>query len=126
MKELRLAAGLVGRQVGAHFDIDKAAVSEWERGKSAPSRDKLVELDKLYRANGEVLELYGVKDGRLDVLESELSRQNAELVRLGAVVAELSRLVRRSLGAHVDALDPDATPPGRGDAEDDPQESGSR
>lgn len=60
LKELREAKGLLGRQVGAIFDIDKSAVSEWETGKSAPDRRKLVKLDELYDARGEVLALYDV------------------------------------------------------------------
>lgn len=64
LKELREAKGLLGRQVGAVFNIDKSAVSEWETGKSNPDRRKLVKLDELYDARGEVLALYDVAPER--------------------------------------------------------------
>ncbi len=60
LRELREACGLLQRQVGAAFDIDKAAVSEWENGKSNPDRRKLVKLDEMYGGTGAVLRLYEV------------------------------------------------------------------
>lgn len=116
LRELREAAGLLQRQVGAEFDIDKAAVSEWERGKSSPDRKKLVRLDELYDAGGEVLEIYGV--GRADDIaglraevtelrslvamtqpevDPEISLLRAELAELKANVRELGALVRERL-----------------------------
>jgi len=41
LKALRVAAGLLQRQVGAAFDIDKAAVAAWEAGKTKPATERL-------------------------------------------------------------------------------------
>ena len=110
LKELREAAGLLQRQVGAAFDIDKAAVSEWERGKSNPDRKKLVQLDELYEANGEVLELFDVRRvDEIDLLRADVDRLNGEVSRLDAsnvdleaTVRELAALVRERLRAAAD------------------------
>lgn len=84
LKDLRESAGYKQRQVGAWFDIDGRAVSEWERGKSSPDRRKLVQLDEMYNAGGEVLSMFEVAPvtplaDRVEALERE--------------VADLSRLV---------------------------------
>lgn len=97
MAQLRKGAGLLQRQVGAHFDIDKAAVSSWEKGTTSPDKAKLVALDELYDAEGEVLTLYGVTPSvdvdalrrRVDELERQLRAVSLALVRtLRGVVAE--------------------------------------
>lgn len=60
LRALRERSGRLQRQVGAAFDIDKAAVASWESGRSKPSIDRLGELDRLYGGTGEVLALFGV------------------------------------------------------------------
>lgn len=58
LRTLRTSKRLTQRGVAAMFGIDKAAVSEWERGKSRPTADKLATLDALYDAHGAVIRLY--------------------------------------------------------------------
>lgn len=58
LKAMREAAGLLQRQVGAEFDIDKAAVSSWESGRSRPDVKKLRRLDEMYGQPGAVLALF--------------------------------------------------------------------
>lgn len=83
LKTLREAAGYKQRQVGAWFDIDGRAVSEWERGKSSPDRRKLVRLDEMYAADGEVLAMFDVSPtSQLDVRVAELERQVDQLAQL--------------------------------------------
>lgn len=106
MRELREAVGLLQRQVGAEFDIDKAAVSEWERGKSSPDKSKLVGLDVLYRADGEVLALYGInrqpeRYATIEMAEEGLSQLRDltdRVLRLEAVVDQLAAAVREQSG----------------------------
>lgn len=74
MKELREAADLTQPQVAAAFDISKQAVGEWESGKSAPDRRKLIRLDVLYRAGGEVLRIYNVAPETEYVTRSEFNQ----------------------------------------------------
>lgn len=104
LRELRLAARLTGREVGAHFGIDKSAISEWERGKSRPTMDKVVPLDKLYRAEGEVIELL-IHDGTTgqtaleslrDVVKELAEIQRGLSVRVGELADEIAELTRRS------------------------------
>lgn len=133
MRELREASGLYLRQVGAHFDIDKAAVQQWETGRSAPSRDKLAKLDDLYQAQGEVLRLYDVLpavppgddlEALVSSLRADLEAERTErrfrvnelrdaleetvdnLRRLTAIVAEM-RDAQRSNAEAPSAEDPD-------------------
>jgi transcriptional regulator with XRE-family HTH domain len=98
LKDLRESAGYKQRQVGAWFDIDGRAVSEWERGKSSPDRRKLVRLDEMYQANGEVLEMFEVSQrpdevaalqvqvsaliDAVDLLTATVRAQGDELARL--------------------------------------------
>lgn len=103
LRELRDAKGLTQRAVADHFEIDKASISEWERDRSAPSRRRLVALDDLYDAGGEVLALYGVKPSieaaPLDMVAALLDRVDrlALLVeQLRADVDHLSRSAQRS------------------------------
>lgn len=99
MRELRESAGLLQRHVGAELDIDKAAVSEWERGRSNPSRDKLVRLDDLYQASGEVLRLYEVAPTQspADFMTESRARFDAAsnvLSEMSGAVYETAALVR--------------------------------
>lgn len=105
LKELREAAGLLQRQVGAVFNIDKAAVSEWEKGKSNPSRSRLRQLDDMYNAKGEVLALFDVganPDEMLIRLESNLDQLAARIeerfdaldVRLTDLTVETTNAMR--------------------------------
>ena len=87
MAQLRKDVGKLQRQVAAEFDIDKAAVSEWETGKSSPDRRKLVRLDEMYEAGGEVLRLYDVSQ-RDDVLDRVVSLAR-EVERLAARIDEM-------------------------------------
>lgn len=107
LRDLRDKQNLTQRQVGDVFGIDKASVSEWERGKSRPDVAKLATLDKLYGDTGKVLDLFGV--GTVTPSPSvgdetgELRRQLAEVVaeqkrmseRLASLGAEVARLSRR-------------------------------
>lgn len=72
--ELRQATKLTQAEVGAVVGSTKQAVSEWERGVSNPDRRKLLKLDRVYKANGEVLELFdvGYDISRLDELEAQV------------------------------------------------------
>lgn len=104
MRELREAKGLLQRQVGAHFDIDKAAVSEWERGKSSPDRRRLVELDHLYEANGEVLALYDVGPAdqalsdRVALLEEQVALLLSRHDEMASAVEQIAAALGRDLG----------------------------
>lgn len=60
LQALRKTAQLTQRSVAGFFEIDKGAVSEWERGKSRPTMDKLATLDSLYGGTGAVFALYDV------------------------------------------------------------------
>jgi transcriptional regulator with XRE-family HTH domain len=84
LRELREAAGYKQRQVGAWFDIDGRAVSEWERGKASPDRRKLARLDEMYGANGQVLALYEV---------APISPLDDRVAELEQAVEDLSKLV---------------------------------
>lgn len=99
LAELRMEAGLKQRQVGAEFDIDKAAVSDWERDKTRPTVEKLARLDELYNARGEVLALFGIArstlDERIAALEAEKASTSDAEERLLAIEAAVERLERR-------------------------------
>lgn len=108
---LRKAAGLLQRQVGAAFNIDKAAVSEWERGKSNPGRDRLLALDEMYGADGEVLRLYGVApdtSNQISQLRSEVVDLRETMERLRQEVAGLSTDAAgaaESLASRIDVIE---------------------
>lgn len=104
MRELREAVGLLQRQVGAAFDIDKAAVSEWERGRSSPDKAKLVKLDEMYQAGGEVLNLYGVGVPSIDELVTRLAAIE-QVAREGVPVLGLLDQQVRALIGRVEALE---------------------
>lgn len=99
LKALRVAAGLLQRQVGAAFDIDKAAVAAWEAGKTKPATERLGDLDRLYGGSGEVLALFAItQPGGLD----ELRGQVAVLRR--ALLALLEAAVRDGVQLPADVL----------------------
>lgn len=97
LKTLRESAGLSQGRVAAHFKIDKSAVSEWERGLSKPTLNKLKPLDKLYGGDGKVLALFEVGavsarrsgDSTVETLRSEVTRLAEVVGRLSDEVAEL-------------------------------------
>lgn len=115
LAELREGAGLLQRQVGAEFDIDKAAVSEWERGKSNPSRERLLRLDQLFHADGEVLRMYDVAPdtaAEISRLQSRLDRLVLEIeAQLQVVAAKTETLgdnlhtSDRDLAARINAVE---------------------
>lgn len=61
LKDLREASGLLQRHVGAEFDIDKAAVSSWESGRTRPDVARIRRLDEMYGGTGAVLELFDLR-----------------------------------------------------------------
>lgn len=85
MADLRKRAGLTQRQVAERFRIDKASVSEWERGQSKPDRDRLPELDRVYGAGGELLALFGFGPSATDPLEVRFTELAARVTQLEAV-----------------------------------------
>lgn len=54
-KERRVAAGLRQVDVAKKMNVDQAAVSLWETGKTTPSRKYRKKLAKLYRCSVEDL-----------------------------------------------------------------------
>lgn len=93
LARLRDEAGLLQRQVGAVFDIDKSAVSQWEKGESTPTVDKIGRLDDLYGGRGEVLALYGIK-----TRDAEVAQLRANLKAVVAQVEALASQVGQLLG----------------------------
>lgn len=97
---MRNDAGLTQAQVGAAFGINKQAVSEWETGKSAPDRRRLMALDGLYRGGGRVLALYDVDLGAEFVTRAE----SADLTRTVLELRDELKADMRSLAAEVQEL----------------------
>lgn len=98
MQALRKNARLTQREVGAHFGIDKGAVSEWETGRSRPTVDKLAELDSLYGADGGVLRLYGVgatANAAVDMMATIVEAIDAATLRVTRVLESIDRRLRR-------------------------------
>lgn len=103
LQALRKSASLTQKQVGDHFGIDKSAISEWERGLGRPTPDKIATLDRLYRAEGEVIELL-IHDGTTgqtaieglrDVVKELAEIQRGLSVQVEALVVEVSQLMQR-------------------------------
>jgi transcriptional regulator with XRE-family HTH domain len=89
LARLRTDAGLLLRQVGAAFDIDKSAVQSWEAGKSSPDSRKLVKLDELYGGRGDVLALFGFQS---DDLRARVTKLEAEVRRLARALGQAQLL----------------------------------
>lgn len=99
LKALRNQVGLFQDDVGAVFGINKAAVSEWEHGKSNPDRRKLLKLDELYGGTGEVLRLYEVAP----VADNEREVLN-RLDELEQLVRQLQRDLKSALDDGLEGL----------------------
>lgn len=63
LKKLRLAAGLRQVDVAEALSVDQAAISQWENGKSRPSRKYHAPLANLYGVSVATL-LTAVSDDR--------------------------------------------------------------
>lgn len=111
LRDLRKAAGLTQKEAGAHFGIDKSAVSEWERGLGRPTPDKIASLDQLYRADGAVIELLihdettgpTALENLRDVVEELAEIQRGLSVQVEALVSEVAHLSRRFGPGSVDS-----------------------
>jgi transcriptional regulator with XRE-family HTH domain len=107
LAEMRTAAGMTQPQVALVFEISKQAVREWEAGKSAPDRRKLLRLDALYSANGKVLALYDVANDDIMELRETLADLRKRLADLEALSDEalpaLEDLTRRVVRLEGDA-----------------------
>jgi transcriptional regulator with XRE-family HTH domain len=106
---MRREVGLLLRQVGDEFDIDKAAVASWESGRTCPTPDKLERLDALYEARGEVVALYAAPPSLTEQVERLTAMLTEALARVqhveniamtfetrhGLVVAEPKQTAKR-------------------------------
>lgn len=61
LRERRIAAGMTQEQLAKKLDVDQAAVSHWENGKSRPVSKSLKKLARLYKCT--VAELMEETDG---------------------------------------------------------------
>lgn len=55
IKECRSAKKLTLQQVGDHFGINRASVSDWEREQTRPDLDRLVSLARLFNTTTDYL-----------------------------------------------------------------------
>lgn len=102
----RERAGLTQDAVAKHFDLNKATVSAWEKGRGAPDVYRLKDLCSLYAATAEVL-LYGGADAwPFERVDQALYDQLTELERgqvqthmqdeVKAILSERSKDPRRA------------------------------
>lgn len=69
LRELRVNAGLRQADVAKKLDVDQAAVSHWDNGKSRPTRKYIKKLAKLYGVTDE--QLLAVISGGAENAKSE-------------------------------------------------------
>lgn len=95
LKAMRNRQGLTQSQLADLIEgISPQAISEWERGKSAPSAGHLFALDDILEADGGVFDLYG----HIVATENELlNRLSAAIDRVESELASL----RRAFEAHL-------------------------
>ena len=55
LRELREAKGLLLREVAAELQVDPSLLSKIERGDKRPTREQVVQMTKIYKANGKEL-----------------------------------------------------------------------
>lgn len=90
LRKLRQDKGVYQQTVAdAVGGLSKSAVSEWERGVSAPGRETLSELDRYFGGQGDVLRIYGFEPS---------APSNADLLRIleqiRGVVADTNVVLR--------------------------------
>lgn len=109
LRKLRTDRGVYQETVGDAVGVSKSAVSEWERGVSAPGRETLGRLDEYYGGRGAVLRIYGVSSqrpgrdlisvlSRLDELERLQSEMGTQLRELAAEQKQLWKLSHQHAG----------------------------
>lgn len=134
LKACRVQAGRTQRDIANHLGITSAAVSEWERGVSNPTRDSAVRTDTYLEADGMVAAAFGYSTepppsifrpgpptslndvnrlrGRVDSLESELTTLRSQVVALARHVERQGHQIDQMTDA-VEATPSDRASAGR-------------
>ena len=71
IKELRVANGLLQRQVASQLEIDTPMLSKIERGERKAKKEQVLQFAKLYKADKNELLTLWLADQLYDVIEGE-------------------------------------------------------
>lgn len=89
LKQFRDIAGLTQREVAERVGVKSQTVSQWERGDAHPMRAKVIRLDEMFGAEGQLLAAYGY------AAPGELDRLAAHVMDLHSMIQALNDRVRQ-------------------------------
>jgi transcriptional regulator with XRE-family HTH domain len=107
VKRLREGLGVSQRALADALGVRPQAVSHWERGRSAPARATLRDLDSVLQADGAIIDAYNRQAPPTVTLRIDNGSRIGEV--LAAVVCIHERL--DALEARLDALEDPGGPP---------------